>query len=160
MIANAVRSPEDQAALDRPGQESTAARPQAASTTSAVPETPAEEAGASEPVEPTPEPPAPVPESTRYTDVQNLAIAAGRDPNDPEIAEKYARLDALCPDESPSTADLVVNLQQLVKEESGRELEIMTVLDEFITGQEGVAEVGMTCVETGNALASLLGKGP
>lgn len=79
--------------------------------------------------------------------------------NDPWIAEKTARLDELCPDETPSTADLVVNLQKLVKDQSGRELTIENVLEEFITAQEGGAAMNMSCVETGGMLATLMIQG-
>ncbi|MVN88599.1 hypothetical protein GO986_17830 [Deinococcus sp. HMF7620] len=103
-------------------------------------------------------PAAPSPASTR-TDAQNLAIVAGRDPNDSEIAQKLARLDAACPDENASAGDMVVSVRRIVREQSGRDLDIVNVLDQFITAQEGGAQAGMKCSETGGMLAELMVKG-
>lgn len=151
--ANASVQAERQAAEnERIVNESTARVEAQSAANSPTVTTPSE----STPVEPAPVEPAPT--TTGYTDVQNLAIAADRDPNDSEIAEKYARLDALCPDETPSTADLVVNLRNIVRDNSGRELDLVNVLDQLITAQEG-APAGMSCAETGGALAILMEKG-
>lgn len=98
--------------------------------------------------------------SSGRTDAQNLSIVAGRDQDDPEIAAKLARLDAACPDEGPSAGDMVLTVQQIVLKDSGRNLDIVNVLDQFITAQEGPAqEGGMKCSETGGMLAALMVQG-
>ncbi|WP_339098258.1 hypothetical protein WDJ50_18495 (plasmid) [Deinococcus sp. VB142] len=157
-VANgAVRAAQQEAENERIRQEASVPAPQI-DMNAPAPE-PEPEVPISEP-EPTPQvtEAAPAPASTGYTDAQNLAIAADRDPNDPEIAQKYARLDALCPDETPTTADLVVNLRNIVRNNSGRELDLVNVLDQLIIAQEG-APAGMSCKETGAALSILMEEG-
>ncbi|OLV20175.1 hypothetical protein [Deinococcus marmoris] len=93
------------------------------------------------------------------TDIQNLAIVAGVSENDPELTRQYARLQTLCPPANVSVADLVVNLQQMVRRESGRDMPLPDVMRQLATAQEGGAKAGMTCTETGGMLAELLIKG-
>lgn len=108
---------------------------------------------------PAPEP-TPAPASSGYTDAQNLAIIDGRDPDDAEIAAQYARLDAVCPKEGPSTGDMVAKIQSIVKRESGRDLSMLEVMRQMYIVQQGPAqEMGMKCSETGAMLAKLLIKG-
>ncbi|PTA66477.1 hypothetical protein [Deinococcus arcticus] len=93
-----------------------------------------------------------VPEEARQ-----LAVIAGRRPPDAEIAQKVAQLNRLCPDRTPSTADLVVNLRQVVAERTGREPDIVAVLDQFIKAQDGPAAARkVPCVETGGLVARLM----
>lgn len=122
------------------------------------------------PAEPAPEPtplapteqgevepvPAPAASASGAADLANLAVIAGRSPSDPELAGLYARLTALCPPEAPTVGDMVVNLQGIVRRESGREMDLLEVMRQLATAQEGGAEVGMKCSETGGALATLL----
>ncbi|UQN10287.1 hypothetical protein [Deinococcus sp. QL22] len=98
--------------------------------------------------------------TTERTPAQNLAILADRDPNDPAIASLLARLDAACPENGSHVADIVVNLQQMVLSESGRDLSIENVMTQLINAQEGPAqEGGTTCPETGALLATLMIEG-
>lgn len=107
----------------------------------------------------TPPVPVPTPTSDR-TPAQLLAVIAGRDQDDPEIAAKVARLDAVCPDEGPSVADMVVKVKQLVLERSGRDLSVVNVLDQFLTAQEGAGDkAGLKCSEVGGMLVELMIKG-
>lgn len=93
------------------------------------------------------------------TDLQNLAVIAGRSEDDAELNAQYERLVALCPPEGPSVGDMAVNLQQLVKRESGRDMDIVDVMRQLATAQEGGVTMGMKCSETGGMLAELLIKG-
>ncbi|MBZ9715542.1 hypothetical protein [Deinococcus multiflagellatus] len=93
-------------------------------------------------------------------EARQLAVIAGRRPADPEIAHKVAQLDRLCPDTTPSTADLVVNLRQVVADHTGREPDIVAVLDQFIKAQDGPAAARkVPCVKTGGVVARLLVEG-
>lgn len=117
-----------------------------------APEAPAQ----SEPIAPVETPEAAPPVSS---DLQNLAVIAGRSEDDAELNAQYERLVALCPPEGPSVGDMAVNLQQLVKRESGRDMDIVDVMRQLATAQEGGVTMGMKCSETGGMLAELLIKG-
>lgn len=154
-------------AVSKPPSKTKAAEPKAAETPAPKPApepTPPVEVvtpPAPEPVVEEPAPEAPVtPEAVtppvNRSDLQNLAIIADRSETDQELTTLYAKLTALCPPEGPTVGDMVVNLQGIVKRESGREMDIVDVMRQLATAQEGGAEVGMKCSETGGALASLL----
>lgn len=163
-------TPDERAALNARAAEPAQAEPAPEPVAAPVAEEPA-------PVDPVPQPQKPAPQATAptpepepvalppaeptttqetRTGAQNLAIIAGRSPDDTEIAEQYARLEASCPAEATSPADIVVNLQTLVREESGRELEITDIMEELLTAQSEGAGLGMKCTETAGLLATLM----
>lgn len=115
--------------------------------------------------ESTPEPEPVVEESVEasssdLTPAQTLAVIADRDRDDTEIAALYDRLDAACPENGSQVADMVVNLQGLIRKDTGQEMPIPEVMTQFINAQEGpAAENGMSCVETGAALSALIAGG-
>lgn len=163
-------TPDERAALNARAAEPAQAEPAPEPVAAPVAEEPAPVDPVPQPQEPAPQATAPTPEpepvalppaeptttqETR-TGAQNLAIIAGRSPDDTEIAEQYARLEASCPAEATSPADIVVNLQTLVREESGRELEITDIMEELLTAQSEGAGLGMKCTETAGLLATLM----
>lgn len=163
-------TPDERAALNARAAEPAQAEPAPEPVAAPVAEEPVPVDPVPQPQEPAPQATAPAPEpepvalppaeptttqETR-TGAQNLAIIAGRSPDDTEIAEQYARLEALCPTEAPSPADIVVNLQTLVREESGRELEITDIMEELLIAQSEGAGLGMKCTETAGLLATLM----
>lgn len=93
--------------------------------------------------------------TARY-EVQNLAAVAGRDATDPEITGLYARLAPLCPPEAASPADVVVNLQERVRQQTGRVFPVTDVMQGLISAQEGAAASAMTCSETAGLLATVM----
>lgn len=170
VVLDRTTSPQERALIERQQQR----RAEVAAAQAALDEPPAPEPVEEATPEPTPEPepvvaapepepvvtPEPEPEvTTDRSDLQNLAIIAGRSETDPELVAQYARLEALCPPEGPSVGDMAVNLQQLVKSESGRDMDLVDVMRQLATAQEGGAEMGMKCSETGGMLATLLIKG-
>lgn len=103
--------------------------------------------------------PAPTPVASERTPAQNLSLIADRNLNDPEVASKFVYLDSLCPEDGAKVGDIVVNLQQLVKSQSGRTLDIVYVMDQLATAQEGGVQAGnMRCVDTAALLSVLLEK--
>lgn len=167
-------TPDERAALNARAAEPAQAEPAPEPAAAPVAEEPAPVDPAPQPQEPAPQATAPAPEPTpepepvapppaeptttqeTRTGAQNLAIIAGRSPDDTEVAEQYARLEASCPAEATSPADIVVNLQTLVREKSGRELEITDIMEEMLTAQSEGAGLGLKCTETAGLLATLM----
>lgn len=161
-------TPDERSALNARAAEPTQAEPAPEPAAAPVAEEPAPVDPAPQPQETAPQATAPAPEPVALppaeptttqetrTGAQNLAIIAGRSPDDTEVAEQYARLEASCPAEATSPADIVVNLQTLVREESGRELEITDIMEELLIAQSEGAGLGMKCTETAGALATLM----
>lgn len=97
------------------------------------------------------------PDLTARYEIQNLATIAGRDATDPEITELYTRLAPLCPPENASPADIVVNLRELVRKETRRDLPVTDVMQGLINAQEGpTASSAMKCTETAGLLATVM----
>jgi hypothetical protein len=163
-------TPDERAALNARAAEPTQAEPAPEPAAAPVAEEPAPVDPAPQAQEPAPQATAPAPEpepvtplpaeptSTQETrtGAQNLAIIAGRSPDDTEITEQYARLEASCPAEATSPADVVVNLQTLVREKSGRELEITDIMEELLIAQSEGDGLGLKCTETAGLLATLM----
>lgn len=102
--------------------------------------------------------PTPAQGTSERTPVQNLAIVAGRDQNDAEVAAKLHRLDAVCPEDEAKMVNVMVLMQELIQKETGQTLGIMYLLDQMLEAREEPAAAGinMKCTDTAAVLTTLL----
>lgn len=67
------------------------------------------------------------------TPAQDLAISTGRDLNDPEVADRLARLNVVCPETETELVTIMTQVQDDIRLRAGKTVDIITLMDAMLS---------------------------